>query len=336
MCPSSTSILRALITLPLLLPLACSKPPEMKAVKAVRGDVEALVSGVTAGTVKAEREVDLAFGTVGRVKKLSVRIGDRITKDSVLAELENDDLREILDTAIHDYTRSQELLRSKVLATNENDNAKRAFEIAKSSFEKSLIRAPFDGIVTELNLEVGQLSQITAVIPKPLIRLVDTEPRYIRAEFDEADLPKLSPGVPARVRVSAVKREPFIGTIRQIVPYISSVREQDRTVTIDIEVPTGEILLPVGASADVELLVDTERDAVTIPARAVLGRGDNRYVYILDGKQAKRRVIKVGLYNYDLISVKEGLSEGEPIILPSDSIELVDGLPVEAKFEQWP
>ncbi len=316
--------------------LSCSPTPEFKVVRAAQLDVESLITSVNAGTVKADREVDLSFGAVGRVKKLSVKIGDRVVKDAVLAELENDDLKEILETAANDLTRSQALLRSKVLATTDNDNARRSYEMAKATFEKSLIRAPFDGIVTELNLEIGQLSQITAVIPKPLIRLIDTEPRYVRAEIDEADLPKLSLGLASRVRVPAVRKEVFLGSVRRIVPYVSSVREQDRTVTIDIDVPTKEILLPVGASADVELLVGTEQGAIAVPSRAVLGRGNNRYVFTLANNRATKTPIEAGLSNYDRTAIHKGISIGDTVILPNESVEIEEGLAIQPKFESWP
>jgi HlyD family secretion protein len=303
----------------------CGSPPAVRTITVESGVVESTVSSVNAGTVRAEQIAELAFGAVGRVKRLSVALGDSVNAGQILAEIENHDLKTALETAEAEYARRLELLRVRALSQSEVDDARRIRDLALINYQKSQIIAPYDGIITELNLEVGQLSQITAVIPKALIRIVDTEPRYVRAEIDEVDLPRVKVGMQARVRILAARREAFSAKVRKVVPFISSLREQDRTAEIELEVDPEGMLLPAGASADVEVVVDVAQDTLTVPSRVVLGRGDARYVYRLENGRAVRTAVTIGLYNYDVVQILDGLQRGDRVIYPSEGIDLEDG-----------
>jgi HlyD family secretion protein len=324
------------LTVLILSLLGCSKATEVNGFAAVTTRVEATVSSVTSGSVDAEHEVELAFGTVGRVSVLNVKLGSAVKKGDILAELENLDLRQALTKANSDLARARALLRSKVLASSESEEALKVQELAHANYEKSLIRAPFDGVVAEINLEVGQLSQITAVIPLALIRLVDLEPRFVKAEIDEVDMPKVTLGLPARIKILAVRREPFNGTVRKLVPFVSAAREQDRTSPIELTLNTEGALLPVGASADVEILTDTRHDVLAVPSRAVFGRGGNRYVFKLTGSTATKTSIEIGLSNYDRTEIKSGLQNGDIVLTPRGSDEIVDGGMVKEIRQPWP
>jgi HlyD family secretion protein len=269
---------------------------------------------------------ELAFGTVGRVRVLHVSLGAQVKKGQVLAELENQDLLQARDVAEREYTRVQDLHRTRVLTEQDLDRAHQALDLARITFEKSLIRAPFDGFVAELNLEVGQLSQITAVVPKPLIRLVDVAPRYVSVEIDEVDLSRIALGMPARIKILAVRRAPFKATIRQIIPYVSSVREQDRTVQIELTLDQEGLLLPEGASADVEIITARKEQALSIPVRALLGFSDQRFVYLLTSdNRLRKQPVTPGLSNYERVEILEGLSEGQTVVLPSAAGDLQEG-----------
>lgn len=307
----------------------CRARPEVKVVKAHRAHVESVVSSVNSGTVRAEQLTELAFGTVGRVKSVNVKLGDPVKVGAVLSEVENEDLLSRLQSAKEEYDRSQRLSKSDAMSQSGVTQARANYDAAVTMYEKSLIRAPYDGIVAELNIEVGQLSQITAIIPTAPIRVVDLKPRYIRAEIDEVDLPKVRVGLPARVKILAVRREPFKAVVRKVVPFVSSVREQDRTSQIELAVESEGQLLPVGASADVEVVTDAKDGVLSLSTRALLGRSADRYVYVLEGTTLRKRAVKVGLSGYTVTEILEGLQENDEAALPSEKVDLVDGLRVE-------
>lgn len=317
------------LCLSILCIVGCGKVPEVKTAPVSKQRLEATVTGVSSGMVRSEQIAELAFGTVGRVKALNVKLGDSVKEGQILAEVENDDLRSRLIVAREELSRRKELTSNNAMSRSSLNQAQSEFDAANTALEKSIIRAPCDGLVAELNLEVGQLSQITAVLPKAPIRVVDLKPRFVRVEIDEVDLPRVKVGMSARIKILAVRREPFLGTVRRVINFISDVREQDRTSEIEVDVQNEGIMLPVGASADVEVVTEVRESAVAVPTKAILGRLENRYAYVLTSGQVTRREISVGLFNYQFSEILSGVQEGEQVILPSDAVELKDGLKVQ-------
>jgi HlyD family secretion protein len=309
----------------------CKEKPEVSVVSVAQGSVEETVAGVNSGTVKAEQLAELAFGAVGRVREVNVHLGERVPKGIVLAQIENGDLKSRLEVAQEELARAKTLQQSQAASRSNVIQAQGNYDAAVTAYERSLIRAPFEGIVAEKNLEVGQLSQITAVIPLAPLRLIDTKPRYVKVEIDEVDLPKVHLGMPARVKVLAVRREPFKATVRKVIPFVSSIREQDRTSEVELDVESEGVLLPAGASADVEIVTATRSDVVVVPSRALLGRGAGRYVFTLRGSRVSKTPVGVGLAGVTLSEIVSGLSASDLVVMPAEKIDLYDGLAVKSK-----
>jgi HlyD family secretion protein len=314
-----------------ILAVACGKSPTVETVKVLQGSVESTIVGVSSGTVQAERTADLAFGAVGRVKALNVDVGSVVKNGDILAELENEDLKSNVSAAEAEFKRAATLSNKNAVSDSQQNEALRVFEVAKGAYEKSFIRAPFDGLITAMNLEVGQLSQITAVVPKPLMTIVDNLPRYVELELDELDLSKVTSGLPARIKIPAVRKEPFLGSVRKVVPYISTLKEQDRTADVEISINPENLILPVGASADVEIITERKDKILYLPSKAVLGRSGNRFVYLLEGSRIRKVQVEAGLQNFDRVEIKKGLSENHLVVMPSDKLELADGIKVKVQ-----
>lgn len=329
--PGTAACVVACVVVVLLSLMGCKEKPEVAVVSVGRGSVEETVAGVNSGTVEAEQLAELAFGAVGRVREVNVHLGERVPKGMILAQIENGDLKSRLDVAQEELARAKTLQQSQAASRSNVIQAQGNYDAAVTAYEKSLIRAPFEGIVAEKNLEVGQLSQITAVIPLAPLRLIDTKPRYVTVEIDEVDLPKVHLGMPARVKVLAVRREPFKATVRKVIPFVSSIREQDRTSEIELDIDSEGVLLPAGASADVEIVTATRNDVVVVPSRALLGRGVGRYVFTLKGSRVAKTPVSVGLAGFAVSEVLSGLSTGDVVIMPAEKVELYDGLTVKPK-----
>lgn len=316
--------------------VSCGSSPTVKSAKASLSSVEATVSSVNSGTVKAEQVAELAFGAMGRVKKLNIKLGDSVETNNILAELENDDMKSALVTAEKELKRQQSLISANISSKTNLDLATQNFEMAKAQYERSLIRAPFSGIIAELNLEEGQLSQTTAVMPLPPMKIVDTAPRYINAQIDEVDLSKVTSGLDARIKILAVRKEPFKGKVRKVIPYISTIREQDRTSQIELNIMDEGILLPVGASADVEIITDYKEGVLSVPARTILGRGEEKFVFLNKNGKATKTLIKIGIRNYDVAEIVSGLSVGDEVIFPNDLFEITEGMSIKTETVKWP
>lgn len=324
----------------------CSKAPTVKAVEARKLPVETTVTTTSSGTVEAEQQAVLGFSAAGRVGRVNVQTGARVRRGQVLAELENSDLATIHRDAQAELGRAKSLFEAGLVARVALDEARKAAEIARANLDKSIIRAPFDGVVTEVNLEVGELSQSiaaqssggssAAAASLAPIRLIDLKPRLVKGNIDEIDLPKVKAGMRARVKINAVRAEPFEARVTRTVPFISTIKEQDRTSQVELRLEGAAELVPVGASADIEIIVDSRADALAVPTRALVGRGADRVVFRAAGGKAERAPVKVGVGNYDRTEIREGIRAGDTILFPPDDFELKDGAKIQVEKVSWP
>jgi len=190
--------------------------------------------------------------------------------------------------------------------------------VAQAALERTRLRAPFAGIVAEVNAEAGEF-----VTPSPLgiqtppaIDLVDESCLYVSAPIDEVDAPAISPGMKAQVSLDAFPKRHWSGTVRRIAPYVLEREKQARTVDVEVMIDDPETfagLLP-GYSADIEVLIEAQEDRLRVPTEAVL---EGRRVLVYDesdGRLADRR-FEPGIANWEYTEVRSGLAPGERIVL---------------------
>lgn len=314
--------------------VACRGTANLKGVRVVKGEVESLVTTTSSGTVDAEQQAVLGFGVSGRVAGIFVKLADRVTAGQKIAQLENSDFRITFEQASNELQRARQLFADNLISRVAFDDARRATEVARANYDKTVIKAPFDGIVTEMNLQLGELAGPTSA--KLGVRLVDLKPRLVRGEIDEVDLGKVKVGQIARVRIPAARSQTFQAEVTRVVPYVDTRKEQDRTSQVELRLKDAGELVPVGASAEIEIVVKVKRGVLAIPSRALLGTGDKRYVYRYDSQRLVKAPITVGLSNYDRAEVVTGLNLGDTIVFPSDEVELHDGLKAKVEIVPWP
>ncbi len=332
------SVCKLLLIMPLL--LSCTKAPSIKAAKVARGSVEATVTTISSGTVEAEQQADLNFGSAGRIFAVTVLAGDKVKKGQPLASLENSDLRAIARDAQSEVKRVRDLFAAGLISKVGQDDAKRAAEIAQVNLDRSVITAPFAGLITEVNIRKGELAQsLTSASGsgvKPAIRIIDLKTRIVKGEIDELDLGKVHNGLEARVRIPALGEQKFAAKVERVVPFVSSTREQDRTSQIELRLRENDPRIPVGASAEVEIIVEHKEGALIVPARTVLGTNKQRYMYKVDGDHLKRTEVSVGVGNYERKEILKGLEVGDTVAFPSEEFDMSDGQKVKADIQPWP
>lgn len=194
-------------------------------------------------------------------------------------------------------------------------------EAARAEVERTVLRAPFDGIVAEVNAELGEfVTPSPPGIPTPpAVDLIDDSCMYVAAPIDEVDAPSIRTGMPACVSLDAFPERRCEGRVRRIAPYVLDREKQARTVEVEVEFgDSGEIrnLLP-GYSADVEIVLES-RDGVTrVPTEAVL---EDYRVFVFresDGHLEERR-FEPGLENWEYTEVRSGLAPGEQVVVSVD------------------
>jgi len=199
---------------------------------------------------------------------------------------------------------------------------------ARAQLERTILRAPFGGVVADVNGELGEyVTPSPPGIPTlPAIDLVDTSCFYITAPIDEVDAPAIRTGMPARISLDAFAGRSFPGQVRRIADYVLDREKQARTVDIEVIFADPEDmakLLP-GYSADAEVVVDVKEDAVRVPSEAVI---ENERLYVYQPAQGvlQERHVVVGLSNWDFTEIVEGVKEGEQVVLTVDRKGVEDG-----------
>ena len=196
---------------------------------------------------------------------------------------------------------------------------------ANAALERTRLRAPFTGIVAEINGEIGEFITPSPVgIPTPpAVDLVNASCIYVTAPIDEVDAPRVKEGMKARVTLDAFKDRHFAAHVRRVAPYVLDTEKQARTVEIEAEIDEHDNanLLP-GYSADVEVILAERADVLRVPTRALI---EGKHLYVLDGNHVKKITVETGLGNWESTEITKGLEPGTKVVVSSDREGLVDG-----------
>lgn len=187
---------------------------------------------------------------------------------------------------------------------------------SRADTARTVVKAPFDGIVAEVNGEVGEyLTPSPPGIPTlPAVDLIDDSCLYVSAPIDEVDAAQLKIGMAGRISLDAYRGRHFGGKLRRIAPYVLALEKQARTVEVEVEFDNpGEVRhLLVGYSADIEVVVDARDGALRIPTTALMP-GSRVLLLNADGLLEERK-IEAGLSNWEFTEVKGGLERGDRVV----------------------
>ena len=216
----------------------------------------------------------------------------------------------------------------------EAERAAASVELARASLAKTELRAPFNGVVTEVTTEVGEwVSPSPPAVPiPPVITLQDIDSIYMEAPMDEADVGRLRIALPVRVSLAPFPAKFFQGKVVRIAPFVEDVQGQNRTVEVEAELSDkafSKTLLP-GTSADLEVILDTRENVPRIPTYALM---EGNRVLLIDKTRLVSRQIETGLRNWEFVEIRSGLKEGDRIAVSLDRPEVKDGAVVEITEE---
>jgi RND family efflux transporter MFP subunit len=209
-------------------------------------------------TVQAQRQADLALGMSGIVKTLNVDVGDRVRKGTVLATLENDDLKAAYDAVVlaeeyarKDYERIQQVREVSDQAridgaTFKYRNAQVQKARAKALYDKTILKAPFDGTIAARNLEVGDA--FSAMRPVSFYRLQSTHTRKLILSFDQKYWKQVRPGMTFVYTIEGDTAS-HRGKIVRVYPAANT-----RNRKMQAEVPARDI--PVGLYGEGHIVLD--------------------------------------------------------------------------------
>jgi HlyD family secretion protein len=208
----------------------------------------------------------------------------------------------------------------------EVERARAAIVSATVGLEKYAIRAPFDGVIAEQDVELGEwITPSPPLLTAPAaVDVLDPASLYVSAPMDEVDSAKIEVGQVAKVTVDSHPGPVFPGHVVRVAPYVLDVEAQNRTVEIEVEIDDASVqasLLP-GTSADVEVVLEVREPVLRIPTAALLEGG--RVLVPNDGRLEEREV-QTGLKNWEYIEVRGGLEAGQQVVVSLDRLEVKAG-----------
>lgn len=230
--------------------------------------------------------------------------------------------------------RAQQAACNAARATSEVSKSK--LNVIQAELERTRLIAPFNGIVAEVNGEIGEFVTPSPVgIPTPpAVDLMDTSCLYVSAPIDEVDAPRIRVGMKAHISLDALSGETFNGTVKRIAPYVLEVEKQARTVDVEVDFlcqQDCENMLP-GYSADIEVVLDEQADVLRIPTEAVLE--GNKVLVISADDLLLQRTIQTGLSNWEWTQVTDGLSAGDEVVISVEREGVEDGVPAKRDFDE--
>lgn len=210
-------------------------------------------------------------------------------------------------------------------------------DAAAAMVERTIINAPFAGIIAEVNGEIGEFITPSppGIATLPVVDLINMDSLYVTAPIDEIDAAQIRPGMETRITLDAFPKRVFMGRTRSISPYVLEQAKQARTVEVEVDFleTVKDVNLLVGYSADVEIIIDSRPQVVRIPSESLL-RDGHVYIYRPAGRRLEFRQTETGLGNWQFTEIRKGVAAGEQVVTTIDREGLADGVAAAIDWQE--
>ena len=309
---------------------------------------ERLAAGVSVelpGQTQAYIQAPVFAQTSGYVKKWYFDIGAKVKAGDVLADIDTPQVDQqlnqakatlkeaqaALDLSLVTYKRDQDLLQRRVIAQQDFDtaasdlgvkqatvNADEAAVLSLQALEDfKTVKAPFDGIVTARNTDIGAL--INSGSGSPLFVVAQVKPLRVYINVPENMAQDVAVGATAELRFNEFPGRDFSG---KVVRTAGAIDPNSRTLLTEVDVPNESEELFPGAYTEVRLLAGASNRSVLIPANTLLFRSEGASVGVVDQNNViELKKIKIGRDLGTQLEVVQGLSLDDRVVInPSDSL----------------
>ncbi len=287
--------------------------------QAVRIEMPRGISAV--GTLRSENSVMLRPEVTGRISEINFVEGGKVTKGQVLVRLDDSvnkaqlqQAQANLNLTASQHRRAAELSKQGFISKQAYDEAasqlqvqQAAAALAKAQLEKTVIVAPFDGLIGLRNVSVGDYVS-------PGIDLVPIEsinPLQVDFRVPEQFLGQVHKGLKLSVRFDALPGQTREGVVEAISPLVDV---GGRSILLRASVPNADDALRPGVFAQVQLQFSDD-GAIVIPETALASSGESRYVYRLEQDRVKRVAVQTGQRRSGKVEVVSGLQEGDRVVV---------------------
>jgi membrane fusion protein, multidrug efflux system len=280
-------------------------------------------------TLRGYVETPVYAKIAGYLKTISVDKGDRVRSGQVIAMLDSPELDEQVNNARATYDlqritdrRNQTLRREGVIATQTADEARAAMLEAKATLDQlaamqqyKVIRAPFDGIVTERYVDPGHLipqETTSSSANTPMVAIATLAPLRVYAEIPQSVAPFVHDGDPATITVTEFPQRKFAGTVTRHPPALTSAT---RTMLVEVDLPNQDHALLPGMYSSMEFDVSIPAGVPTVPDDALIFREGKPYVPLVRNGRLRLAAVTLGYDNGVDVQITDGIANDDLVAL---------------------
>ena len=176
------------------------------------------------------------------------------------------------------------------------------------------IIAPFTGVVTKRYADTGSLIQAgqdNNTQTLPVVQVAESDLLRLRMPVPESDVPNIQVGGDVQVKVDATGRTFTVKIIR----FSRALDTNTRTMLTEVDVPNHDLSLSPGMYAETTIQLQRKKDALILPAQAVVQNGDQSYVLVVDAtNHVEKRTVTLGIQTSNRVEITSGLQAGDNVI----------------------
>jgi len=313
--------------------------PQGMPVEAIQTVLSPLRNELSAtGTLYSNESVVVAAEIAGKVTQISFDDGQKVTAGQILLQLDQSILSAERDRAQASFNlseanikRAELLLQEQAISERERDEAYAQWRLdqanlilAEAQLAKTVIRAPFSGLLGLRRISIGEYMQPGETI----VNLDDIDPIKVDFRVPEVFAHQLHVGQKIHMLVDAVPGKSFTGQVYAIDPQIDV---NGRSVLLRAKVVQQNGPLRPGMFARILLVLEEKPNALMIPEEALIPKGDQQMVFkVVDGKVVTA-VVTTGLRTRGQVEILQGLEPGETVIT-AGQIKVRPGMPVTVRL----
>ena len=315
-----------------------SAPPVTETVSTFTAEMQSWPNSYTAmGTVEASEGIVIAAEVAGKVKEIRFKSGEQVKKGTVLLVQESGNEQAQLSAAEarlrlakSNYDRLVELRKRNTVSQSELDAALQQMESAqgdvndlKTTLEKKIVRAPFDGRLGIRKVDLGQDLQVGG----ELVSLQATNTVRVNFPVPQFWLVQMTRGLPVEVNVGDGSDKTINGEITAIGAEISPVT---RNAIVQSYLQNENNLLIPGMAVETKVTLSNPQEVLAVPSTAVIYAPFGDTVFVIEPGEAagsfkaRQQFVRLGKARGDFVEIVDGLKPGE-VVASAGAFKLLNG-----------
>ena len=250
-----------------------------------------------------------------------------------------------VDIALKQYEREQNLAKQNATSQESLENAKDTYSLKLASLKEieaqikqtgieidtartnlgyTDIRAPFDGVVVSVPVEVGQTINANQTAPT-LVNIADLTKMEIRLQVSEGDVSNIKVGNKVEYSILSNNSKKYTAYISSIDPGLTTLSDGTYSTNSSssssavyyyakVNVDNSDEILRIGMTTENKIIIAENKDVLYLPTTAIKSDKKRKFVYIKNGDKVEQKSIKTGVTNGINTQIIEGLNEGEEVI----------------------